>query len=355
MRLGGGPRARLLKAYAVVAPGLEEVAASELRALRLGGVEVHPGGVAFKADVPGLLRANRWLRSVSRVLAVVAASKLRTFEALIRFAEGVPWGDYLPPDRAVRVHVTSTRSRLYHEGAIADRFMAVLGRRSGAPDVHVFVRLLADRISVAVDTSGELLHRRGYRQAIGEAPLRETLAAGVLLAAGYDGTVPLIDPMCGSGTFAVEAALIAAGRAPGAGRRFALEDWPSFPSELAAELDPPGREHALVLGFDRDARVIEAARANAERAGAAVAFGVQEAATLPRPDGPPGLLVVNPPYGQRLPGGDAALHTMVALADRFHGWRTLILHPGSVPGFSPFLRLKNGGIPLGVLTNAALP
>jgi putative N6-adenine-specific DNA methylase len=234
----------------------------------------------------------------------------------------------------------------------------------GAREQLVVVRAVNDRFTVSVDSSGAPLHERGWRQAIAKAPLRESVAAGLLVAAGWDRTTPLVDPMCGSGTIAIEAALIAAGVAPAAGRELAFRFWPGFEpgtwASVAAEIqnlrseagDPP-----RIVAVDRDAGAVDSARANAERAGVAdlIEWRTAPIAELEPPDGAggrPGLLVANPPWGGRLDGGD--MRNLYATLGRvasegFGGWSLGVLVADRTlarqvrPGLAEALQLDLGG------------
>ncbi len=221
-----------------------------------------------------------------------------------------------------------------------------------ALETRVLVRGEDDVWTVSVDASGELLHRRGWRVEAGRAPLRETLAAGVLALAGYDPVRPLIDAMCGAGTLALEGAAIAAGRAPGLGRSFALERWPGWPPAVGqqvrarAEKEQAARPPAPIAGWDRDPAVLERARRNAERAGFAVAVGFEQRQIgdwRAPAEGGPGLLVINPPYGRRLtnPAAARALVRQIggALRAHFAGWRAAVLLGD--PRWAPLLGLAN--------------
>lgn len=250
----------LRRCFAVVTPGLEGVAERELRALRLTDVAPEPGGVAFRADDAALIAANLRVRSVSNVLVRMATFTAKSFAELERRARSVAWSAHVAPGARVSLRVTCRKSRLYHSDAVAERLekslrAAVEGvrvegvgvERTGADEggdespasQRFVVRFDRDVCTISADSSGELLHRRGYRLATAKAPIRETIAAGVLLALGYDGTAPLMDPMCGSGTFAIEAALIARNIAPGINRSFACEAWPGFNARAARS----GRAH----------------------------------------------------------------------------------------------------------------
>jgi putative N6-adenine-specific DNA methylase len=359
----------VLECFAVCSPGLEAVVAGELldRKLRIGRPE--RGGVPFRATTRQLYAANVWLRTASRVLVRVAAFRARTFAQLEREAAALAWQQWVGPDNRVQLRVSSSASALYHTGAIAQRVAAVAGGSSDveAPPQLVVVRVRKDTVSVSVDTSGEHLHRRGWRLETAKAPLRETLAAAMVLGSGWDARAPFADPMCGSGTIAIEAALLALGRAPGGARHFAFERWPAFePGTWAsvreevrrAEAEGAGRPVPLLLASDRDEGAVRAARANAERAGLGDALTVARAALTESiaglPEGP-GWLVTNPPYGARIGGRDlrdlyAALgelvrrdaptwHVGMLVADRRLAGHTRL-------PFTERFSTANGGIPV---------
>lgn len=379
-------------AYAVTAPGLEMLTARELAALGAHG-EVEPGGVAWRATRAELYAANLRLRTASRVLVRVAEFRARTFFELERHARRVAWDRYVGPGRAVRFRVTARKSRLYHERAIAERLHAAVAAVVGAgmpaaverPAAHLgpddegadaqlfVVRFLHDRCTLSADASGALLHQRGYRQALAKAPLRETLAAAMLLASGWDGRAPLLDPMCGSGTIPIEAALLARRVAPGlAGRdrrprRYAFQEWPDadpalwqrLVDEARAEIAPATA--APILGSDRDAGAIEAARANAGRAGVIgdIEFTVRPVSAIPAPAGP-GWLVTNPPYGVRV-GEREALRNLYAALGRaarreLPGWTVALLSADRRLETQLGIRLdeafrtRNGGIAVRLVT-----
>ena len=332
-------------------PGLEAVCAQELRDIGCREVTLHEGGVSFFGDIR---KANLWLRSASRVLEIVGKGRARNFGQLARLCERVTWDEYRVPGHPVEVRVSCSQSRLYHDGAVAERVRAVLGNPPDGPDaLGIHVRIRNDRLTLSVDSSGDRLHRRGYRLEPGLAPLRETLAAAVLLDAGWDGRSPLCDPMCGSGTFLIEGALIALGRPPGAERHFAWERWPRLAGQKRP--GPPGTPSHMaprLFGFDHSADAVRAARANAGRAKAQVTIELRDAATLMPPVDEPGLLVTNPPYGQRVGEGKAAFELVEALGERFTGWRIVALHAlgGPTPaGWSERMRFRNGGLRVRVL------
>lgn len=350
--------------YAIVAPGTEELAAAELRALGLLPTAVEPGGVSFRAGASGLYTANLHLRTVSRVVVRIAAFRAATFFELERHAKRVPWDAVLSPEREAQFHVTSRKSRLYHQRAIEQRLAAAIGKTAvdGEQEGQLFVvRAFRDVFTISADASGELLHRRGYRLASAKAPLRETLAAAMLLDSGWDGTAPLLDPMCGAGTIPIEAALIARRIAPGLGRSFAFQQWPTFDAAAWQRVEADAMARVLprtpvpLLGSDRDAGAIEAARQNAARAG--VADDVQlerRAISAIEPPAGPGLVATNPPYGDRV-GERQRLRDLYAqlghvLRARCAGWQVALLsahrdleRQTALP-LEPSLTLSNGGI-----------
>lgn len=329
--------------FAVTHPGLEQVTACELSALGLAPGVTEPGGVSFQADRRGLYAANLRLRTASRIVQRVATFHARSFAELERHAARIPWAEFVPRGAAVEFSVTSRKSRLYHGRAVAERLQRALAGVAGdspgtEPPLVFLVRIHRDVCTVSADSSGELLHRRGYRQAVGKAPLRETLAAAMLLAAGWDGSVPLLDPLCGSGTIAIEGALIARRIAPGIARGFAFERWPSHDAGLLRDLRSEAAGAALprsaqpILASDRDAGAIEAALANAARAGVAddVRFDRAALSAIEPPSGP-GLVATNPPYGVRI-GDRLRLRDLYAqlgnvLRRKCAGWELAMLSP----------------------------
>ncbi|MBA2458045.1 MAG: hypothetical protein H0V43_03700 [Gemmatimonadales bacterium] len=344
-----------LTCFATCAVGLEPLLAGELHALAAGrslepGTE-EPGGIEFRADTSGLYAANLHLRTASRIVVRVGSFHASAFHELERRARRLPWETFIPPGAALAFRVSARKSRLYHQGAIAERLLAAAAERvpglRAAPEVteedaagvevqRIIVRLFRDECTLSADSSGQLLHRRGYRLATAKAPLRETLAAAMLLGAGYDGSAPLLDPMCGSGTIPIEAALLARRIPPGRGRRFAFESWPGFEAErwrgLLAEADERilSTTSAPILGSDRDDGAVTAARANAERAGVASDLALRRAAiSAIEPPTPAGWLITNPPYGVRV-GERVRLRNLFAQLGnvarrRCPGWRIAFL------------------------------
>jgi putative N6-adenine-specific DNA methylase len=315
--------AAMLSCFAATPSGVEAITARELAALGVTPGATEPGGVSFEATARGLYAANLELRTANRITVRLAEFPARAFYELERKAKRVPWESVVTPGMPVRFRVTSRKSKLYHLGGIEQRLLnCVNGQRStvdgknrdGDEDeraddsVQLFVvRVFRDVLTISADSSGALLHRRGYRLAAAKAPLRETLAAAMLLGAGYVASAPLLDPFCGSGTIPIEAALLARRIAPGLRRRFAFEHWPSFDPDAwrgvkaEAEARVLPRVPAPIAGSDRDAGAIEAACANAARAGVQADIQLRRAAlSNVEPPAGPGFLITNPPFGARV-------------------------------------------------------
>jgi len=296
--------------FLATAPGLEAALEAEVAALGLGPARAVPGGVGITGGWPEVWRANLSVRGANRVLARIGEFRAMHLAQLDKRARKVDWAAVLRPDVPVRVEATCRRSKIYHERAASQRIARAITETLGAPEgddgaIRVMARIEDDLVSLSVDTSGELLHRRGHKPATGKAPLRETLAALFLRQCGYDGTEPVLDPMCGAGTVPIEAAEIALGLAPGRDRRFAFENLATFDPSAWQAMRTQAAWHETGLrftGLDRDAGAVRMAGENAARAGvgAVTAFACQPISALTRPAGPSGLVMVNPPYGARI-------------------------------------------------------
>lgn len=328
-------------------PGLEPLLLAEAQACGFMQPTVVSGGVVIAGGWADVWRANLCLRGASRVLARIGSFRAFHLAQLDKRARKFDWAAIVIPGNPVRVEVTCRKSKIYHdraakariEGALEDVAGAVVLR--GAQDeeteedgqtLRLVVRIEDDLVTISIDTSGAPLHRRGTKQAVGKAPMRETLAAHFLRACGYDGTEPVVDPMCGSGTFVLEAAEIACGLMPGRSRGFAFEHFAGFDAAgWQAQRDQSTAAQAQTdlwfHGSDRDDGAICGAQANAERAGLAGCCSFQRHAIsdLQRPEGPTGLVMINPPYGARI-GNRKLLFALygslgAVLKDRFGGWR----------------------------------
>jgi len=363
-----------MDALAVCTRGLEEVLDAELASLGIKSRRTAKGGITFRGSTRDLYKANVWLRSASRVVVRIGRFRATTFRDLEREIATLDWDAYLDEYTLPRLRVSSGSSRLHHTGAIAERILKALGvdpafeyvEGPDAPATQAFVvRATHDEFTISVDASGENLHRRGWRQATAKAPLRESLAGAMVLASGWRGERPLLDPMCGSGTIAIEAALLAQGRAPGANRSFAFQQWPTFePGTWAsvradvtrAETEAAGRALPLIIAADRDAGGVAAATANAARAGVADVVTIERSAlaetlaTRTAPDEPSGLILTNPPYGARVGGRD--LRDLYATLGRAGTWDVgMLIANRSLAGHTKLtlderFRTTNGGIPV---------
>jgi putative N6-adenine-specific DNA methylase len=308
-----------LQVFLSCAPGLEPLLEREVAELA-GEARAIPGGVELACDRETLARLLVEVGLASHALVRVAQFPVRELAELEAHVARLPWSGWLRRDVPRRVRAHAQRSRLYHTGAIEERvFRAITTRLGDAPaeapaeeSVPLTVRMVDDRCTISLDVGGTPLHRRGYRLDPHRAPLREDLARAVILASGWDGSGPLVDPTCGSGTLVIEAAMLATRRAPGLERRFAVERTALDDGEALARARDAARARireapAPLLGRDRDARAIEASRANAERAGvgASIRFEVGPLSTTAdalRAAGVEGgvTVVSNPPWGERL-------------------------------------------------------
>jgi putative N6-adenine-specific DNA methylase len=375
----------MLPLFAVTAPGLEPFTFRELLELDLPPASLDSpsptrderhdtGGVAFPGSLKDLYLANLHLRTASRILVRLGSFHARHFSELIRRTAELSWEKYLPPGTPVALRVTCRSSRLHHQRAVAERVVRAIGDRLGLiPPLQTFddegtsslpqlvlVRMVADLCTISVDSSGELLHRRGYRLATARAPLRETLAAALLLAAGWDAVSPLVDPFCGSGTIPIEAALFARGNAPGHQRFFAFMNWPTFDKTLWNALRdippaPRGGSPPRIFASDRDGGAIRAAQANAARAGVGgdIEFSCRAVSSIdPLPD--PGWIVTNPPYGKRLSSNRDLRNLYAQMGKTFRskcsGWKVgMLCDSPSLAGatglkFNKGFSTTNGGL-----------
>jgi 23S rRNA (guanine2445-N2)-methyltransferase / 23S rRNA (guanine2069-N7)-methyltransferase len=337
--------------YAVAARGTQAALAAELTGLGAAEVIESPAGVAFAGGLGAAYRACLWSRVATRVLLRLAEVGAGSSDELYDGVRALAWEDHLAAGGTLAVDFTGTNPGITNshfgalrvKDAICDRFRARSGRRPdvdpAAPDLRVNLHLAGARAVVSVDLSGDSLHRRGYRGGSGEAPLKETLAAAVLTLAGWPELartgVPLLDPFCGSGTLVIEAALMAADRAPGLERRMGFTRWGGHDVGLWAGLVEEARGRVrerpeaacLLRGADRDPSVVRLAQQNARRAGVEgwTRFEAGEAREArPREGEAPGLLVCNPPYGERL-GEVRELEGLYrdlgdTLKRRFPGW-----------------------------------
>jgi putative N6-adenine-specific DNA methylase len=352
-------------------------------------------------DLDRIYQSNLWLRTASRVLVRLGEFHASTFYELVRRSKKLPWADFLPERGAVEVRVTCRKSKLYHSDAVAERVLSAIAstaspklelragsfesddgksgeleeaRATAQDSTQLFiVRIVNDQCEISADSSGELLHRRGYRKEIAKAPLRETLAAAMVLASGWDGKrgEPLLDPMCGSGTIPIEAALIARGIAPGLERQFQFMRWPGFDRGVWNELVDKARSGVTapgpeIVGADRDGGAISAATHNAERAGMAggIRFSMESLsgsiAKLEDVGAGEGWVLTNPPYGVRVGEGTDIRDLYATLGKTLkakRGWRLgLLTSDVALAGqmrlpLRPRFSTSNGGIPVSFLAS----
>lgn len=355
--------AQRLPLFATASRGTEELLAEELTELGAVKVRQDRGGVRFHANLDEALRISLWTRLAMRVLYPLAEVDAVGAQGLYDAAAKVPWEEYLTPELTFAVDATLRDSEHSHSGfvalklkdAIVDRLRAKLGARPDVdarhPDVRVVAHLAGERLSLSLDICGEPLHRRGYRVARTEAPLKETVAAAILRSARYTGETPFLDPMCGSGTLLAEAAMIAARRAPGLGRVPSITRWPgqgAQATQILSRLDREARAQERlppqpILGMDKSSDAVDAADQNlaAGRLGQYVQLAVGDATKpLRLPVADPGVLATNPPYGERLgEGGQKGMKSFYfklgeALGS-LAGWRLAILigNPGFESAF----------------------
>lgn len=306
---------RELSLFASTAPGLEPLAEAELRALGVAKTRVVPGGVELSADRGLVFRMLVELRTVSHLLLRIAKFRADRFDWLEREVRKLDWASWLVPGVSRKLRVTAEKSRLFHTDAIAERLEAWMSEALGdagavdeGPPVTIAARLVHDLVTLSIDLSGEPLHRRGYRLDPGKAPLREDLAAALVLASGWDRKTPLIDPLCGSGTIAIEAALLGTDTAPGLARSFAIERTRLGNAADIARAKRDAQKARLmstpprVLASDRDPRAIERTGKNAARAGVTLELTAVPLSSVAIDDlvGTAPVVVTNPPWGERL-------------------------------------------------------
>ncbi len=380
-----------LDIFLVAPPGMEPALRAEALDCGFSAPKLLAGGVGFKGRWQEVWRANLVLRGATRVLVRIAQFPVTHLSQLDKKAHQVNWADHLAPGSTVKVEATCRKSRIYHDRAAAQRVETALKNVIGAtiadgiadgtePALTVKLRIEKDLCTISLDTSGDSLHKRGHKTATGKAPMRETLAALFLREMGFDGRQPVLDPMCGSGTFVIEAAEWAAGLMPGRDRHFAFENFASFDADLFAEIKARGADKARALadrpahffGTDRNAGAIANSRANAESAGVAAQthFTQSSISDLSRPltssDGPPGIVIVNPPYGERI-GDKRQLFALYGrfgqvMREQFSGWRVGVItsdgglaQATGLPFLPPGPPIDHGGLRIKLYQTAPLP
>lgn len=336
------------KYFASCPRGLEALLAEDLAAAGATDPKPIPGGVHFAGEWAACYAANLHSRIATRILWRVAQRRYAKEDDIYQLALDTPWPDWFAPAQTIRVDVTAVKSPLKSiefitlriKDAICDRFRADTGKRPSVdtrePDVRLHAFITADECTLYVDTSGAPLYQRGLRQKTVEAPLKENVAAGILRLSGWQPGTPLLDPMCGSGTFLVEAAQMALNIAPGAGRRFGFQQLKNFELDLwkdlldaAMDAEKPAAD-AQIFGSDISPVAVRAALANLDRAGLlpAVTLATGDLLEIAAPAAQ-GILIANPPYGERLSELDelASFYPQLgaALKRNFAGWNCYLL------------------------------
>ncbi len=349
-------------------PGLEEVVKQEAIETGFSAPKAIRGGVIFQGGWLHVGRANLELRCATRVLLRLARFEAKQLSQLQQQATQIDWGAHLRAGCLITVDAQCRKSRIYHSGAAAERVETAIVKATGGAviiagdepaDISIKLRIERDLCTISLDTSGAALYQRGHKQAIGKAPIRETLASAFLRLAGYDGKEPVLDPMCGSGTFVIEAAERAAGLSPGRSRAFAFEQLASYDGSAVPRGTDLPTGPARYFGSDRDQGAVAASQANAERAGltAIAQFEQRAVSDITPPLEEPGLIIVNPPYGARM-GDKRKLFALygalgkVAMA-RFSGWRVglvtsdaALAQATGLPWREPLPPIDHGGLPL---------
>jgi putative N6-adenine-specific DNA methylase len=330
--------------FATCARGLEPILADELHALQARDVTVGRGGVAFAGNKTLLYKANLWLRTAVRVLRPVLDSPVASPEELYAAVQTLDWQEFLTPDHTLAVDCNVRDSRITHsqyaarvvKDAICDQFVSRCGRRPSVdterPTLGLNLHIYRDNAILSLDSSWDSLHKRGYRPKLTKAPLNEALAAALVQRTGWRGDAPFVDPLCGSGTLPIEAAWIATNRPPGLTRKhFGFMGWMDYDVQMWTEVRDEARDSVLktlahpIIGSDERRDAIEHSTTNARAAGVGhlIQFVMRALHHFEPPAGPSGVLICNPPYGERI-GEEAELRVLYRklgeLFRRLPGW-----------------------------------
>ncbi|MEP5760723.1 MAG: class I SAM-dependent RNA methyltransferase [Litoreibacter sp.] len=323
-----------LEIFLICPPGLQNLLATEAREKGFVVTSMISGGVTMKGNWHDVWRANLVIRGAVRVLVRIASFPVTHLAHLDKLSRKIPWNNWLRTDVPIKVDAVCRKSKIYHEKAAAERVARAASEALKVPlgegGISIRVRIEDDHCVVSLDTSGAPLHKRGVKVQVNKAPMRENLAALFLRACDYDGSEPVVDPMCGSGTFVIEAAEIAQGMFPGRNREFAFENFAEFSKSTFTDMktnSAPQSDKPRFYGSDRDAGAVAMSRANAERAGVTnvTSFSHIPLSEAVPPEGRCGLVIVNPPYGARV-GASKSLHGLYAgfgarMRAVYAGWR----------------------------------
>lgn len=363
--------ATIFNMFAVSQPGVERITALELNRLGIDCTVIE-GGVTFRGSLAELYQANLWLRTANRILVRVGNFRISELSQVTRRLARYPWELYgIGRGNSPDIRVTCHKSRLWHTGAVAQRALRGIEQRTGtsevtaaqeAPAPMVTIRIVRDQCTLSIDSSGLPLHMRGYRKAGVKAPLRENLAAALIMMSAWKPGMPLLDPLCGSGTIAIEAAMIGMNMAPGANRKFAFMKWKNSDAELWDRVLKQALKHEThselaIFARDADHRAVEASGANAEAAGVTDYLNLEQAvvsAATRAPVSHTGWVVTNPPYGRRISakqkhGRDIYRKIAEAMRNGLRGWGITCLAPSARNNPLPGLKVQtlstflNGG------------
>jgi putative N6-adenine-specific DNA methylase len=374
--------------FAPTSPGLEDICVHELKSLPLPPEDITQveGGVEFKGKLKHCYMANLHLRTANRILMRLKEFRASNFRQLSNKLQDLPWELFLLKDTFPRIDVSSRNSRLYHKAAIAERIHTSLEKHfkqidpietqvnfSNIPQ-HLFIRVIDDRFMISIDSSGDLLFKRGIKRYGGKAPMRETMAAAALMIAGYDSNQPLIDPMCGTGTFSIEAAMIALNIAPGLNRDFAFMGWPSYKSAMWNNMKKESgkliNETAapVIFASDKNRKMSKTLQQNLEAGGLEEVVKVStqifseispDSFSAEFPNNNKGLIILNPPYGVRMGTKTKSRKLFDEIISKlkkdFKGWKLALFVPhrnitGKIPFNLTSRLLDHGGMKLVLLT-----
>ena len=365
----------MFNVFLVIPPGFESIAKKEI-ALNFPKLKSIEGSdeLEYECDLETIYKLNLTLRIPNRILIRFAEFSVKTFQDLFQTAVRLPWKQYLRKDNKVVIQTTCRKSKLYHSGAVTQRIHQAIEAHLASsiplisPDSEdqnnkhqlIIVRLFKDTLTISIDSSGNPLHRRGYREFVAKAPIRENLASGLLYAAGWKPENPLIDPFCGSGTIPIEAALMAKNQPPGLYRDFAFEHWPGFKQKSWQEMrrtfiNNLQNADVSIFGSDRDFGAIEIAKTNSQKAKVEQLIQWQQLSISEiNPVDQPGWIITNPPYGVRVSSNKDLRNLYARFGDHlqknFSGWELIFLcnsatlanHTNLKP--KSLLSFSNGGI-----------
>ncbi|MBL6990483.1 MAG: hypothetical protein ISR65_11925 [Bacteriovoracaceae bacterium] len=327
-------------------PGLEKVTLSEVESLpTLSNIKEISGGISVSSDLTGLVDLNISLGSANRVLLRLATFLAPTIPQFVKRCSHINWGDYLTAQSNVQCSISTAKSKLYHEKKIEQLLLEAIDKnhphllkdKKGKTE-KIFIRIQNNHCTISIDTTGDHLHMRGYRKATAKAPIRENLAFGILKLINWKPNQPLIDPMCGSGTFVIEAARISCGVLPGIDRSFSFTNWPCLASQIEV-IDKLKSNHlnasnlkveTFIQGFDKFMGAIKASHLNAQTAGvySKITFE-QKDFSKQSSDQKCGHIIINPPYGERIGKLDDLIELYQLIGkvakERFKGWKITIL------------------------------